>query len=69
MQTAYAEADLAKLAKLAHALSGSGGTVGFDCFTEPARRLELAAKQRQAEAIEDGIRELAALADQIIVPT
>jgi len=36
--------DLDTLAKLAHWLKGSGGTVGFVEFAEPARELEMAAR-------------------------
>ena len=35
MQEAFDRADLKQLAELAHRLKGSGGTVGFPCFTEP----------------------------------
>ena len=35
---------------LAHWLKGSGGTAGFHVLTEPAKRLEQAAKQNQAGA-------------------
>jgi signal transduction histidine kinase/CheY-like chemotaxis protein/HPt (histidine-containing phosphotransfer) domain-containing protein len=68
MQVAFEESDLDKLAELAHWLKGTGGTVGFHCFTEPAHRLELLAKQGQTEHIDDVIRELATLAQRIAVP-
>jgi CheY-like chemotaxis protein/HPt (histidine-containing phosphotransfer) domain-containing protein len=68
MQRAYERSDLDKLAELAHWLKGSGGTIGFDCFTEPARHLEQLAKQRKTEEIDDGLRQLARLADRIAVP-
>ena len=39
-----------ELAKLAHWLKGSGGTVGFKEFAEPAKGLEYASKRNDAEA-------------------
>jgi CheY-like chemotaxis protein/HPt (histidine-containing phosphotransfer) domain-containing protein len=67
LQAAFDACDLDELAELAHWLKGTGGTVGFDCFTEPARRLEQLAKNRQTEQIDDGIRELSELACRITV--
>jgi len=43
------EADFSSLAKHAHWLKGSGGTVGFTEFVEPAKELEEAAKQTDAQ--------------------
>lgn len=40
MEKAVAEEDLEALVALAHWLKGAGGTVGFDCFTDPATQLE-----------------------------
>jgi PAS domain S-box-containing protein len=69
MQAATEDGDFDKLAGLAHWLLGTGGTLGFDCFTEPARRLEQSAKLRQSDEIDDCLRELFTLADQLAVPT
>lgn len=41
--------DYPELANLAHWLKGSGGTAGFDCFTEPAKLLQEAAEAEDAE--------------------
>lgn len=43
MNDAYCSQNFRELANLAHWLKGAGGTVGFDCFTHPAARLETAA--------------------------
>jgi CheY-like chemotaxis protein len=67
MQRAFDEANLDRVAELAHSLKGTGGTVGFDCFTEPSRRLEHAAKQSRYEEIENGIHQLSLLANRIVV--
>ena len=69
MRRAYNQDDLDQLAELAHSLKRTGGTVGLDCFTEPARRLEQFAKQRHTEEINGCIQQLAALADRVVVPT
>ncbi|MBI1312107.1 response regulator [bacterium] len=65
METALARADCAGLAQLAHWLNGSGGTVGFDCFTEPARELERAARDHQLPAAEDVLKEIRNLQQRI----
>jgi len=58
MREARAASEWNTLRELAHWLKGAGGTVGFDCFTEPATRLEAAA--RDADAVQCG-RELEVL--------
>lgn len=50
MQAAYANGDWNSLAKLAHWLKGSGGTVGFDCFTRPSSKLEQQALRQDPAA-------------------
>jgi PAS domain S-box-containing protein len=69
MRSAYAISDTDKLAKIAHWLKGAGGTMGFGCFTEPAGRLEQAAKKRRMIEVDACLRELVALADRIAVST
>lgn len=53
--------DFESLASIAHWLKGSGGTVGFGEFSEPAAALELAAKASDQEACEVHLAELEAL--------
>jgi len=48
MQACRDRGDFAELANHAHWLKGSGGTVGFAEFAEPAKALEVAAKQHEA---------------------
>jgi CheY-like chemotaxis protein/HPt (histidine-containing phosphotransfer) domain-containing protein len=48
MSAALAAENFDELARLAHALKGSGGTAGYPCFTEPAARIESLAKARNA---------------------
>jgi signal transduction histidine kinase/CheY-like chemotaxis protein/HPt (histidine-containing phosphotransfer) domain-containing protein len=65
MHAACAGGDWAELARLAHWLKGSGGTVGFDCLTRPARELEEHAKSSNAKAARRSLTALQALADCI----
>jgi CheY-like chemotaxis protein len=61
MEAAYRDKDWEELASLAHWLKGSGGTVGFPAFTEPAQALEKAAKEMKpnsAGEMLDRIKEL-----------
>jgi CheY-like chemotaxis protein len=67
MHVACQRDDLADLAKLAHWLKGSGGTVGFDCFTEPADQLEKAAKRGDRGQLAGLIHELEGLQERIVV--
>lgn len=53
------------LAKLAHWLKGSGGTVGFADFAEPAKALELAAKQNDADSANTHLRAIDELRQSI----
>jgi hypothetical protein len=42
--------------------------VGFECFTEPARRLEQAARRGQPQEAENCLREIDCLIDRIACP-
>ena len=42
--------DYQEIRELSHRLKGTGGTVGFSDFTEPARKLQIAAEAREAKA-------------------
>ena len=64
MQAAFAADDWDALAKLAHWLKGSGGTVGFDCFTRPSGKLEQQAL-RQDAAAKDTLMELEELVERV----
>ncbi|CAB5105766.1 Two-component system sensor histidine kinase [Olavius algarvensis associated proteobacterium Delta 3] len=49
VEQARSEGDFGKVADFAHWLKGSGGTMGFDQFTEPAARLEMLAREGSRE--------------------
>jgi CheY-like chemotaxis protein/HPt (histidine-containing phosphotransfer) domain-containing protein len=59
--------DFDELARLAHALKGSGGTAGYACFTEPAARIEKLAKARQPEEISATFGEIRNLQSMVAV--
>ncbi len=56
-----------ELAASAHWLKGAGGTVGFECFTDPARRLEQAARRAQPQDADNCLREIDCLIERIAV--
>jgi signal transduction histidine kinase/DNA-binding response OmpR family regulator len=65
MHAACAVGDWDELARLAHWLKGTGGTVGFDCLTAPAKELEQQAKRAAAAAARRTLDELQLLTDRI----
>ncbi len=68
MHAALAEHRFQELADLAHWLKGAGGTVGFDVFFEPARQLELQAREQDRAALQTTLAQLQALAARLVVP-
>jgi CheY-like chemotaxis protein len=67
-ERALAGRDLDELASLAHWLKGAGGTVGYDDLTDPAARLELAAKAGSDAELEPIMAELRSLAARLQAP-
>ena len=67
MSAALATEDFDELARVAHTLKGSGGTAGFNCFTEPAARIEQLAKARQPANIRGAIEEIRDLKQSVAV--
>jgi PAS domain S-box-containing protein len=67
MDAASCKADYDELGQLAHWLKGAGGTVGFDCFTEPARQLEKFAKEKEVAKIGDTLQRLRSLEKVLVV--
>ncbi|MEE9148034.1 MAG: Hpt domain-containing protein, partial [Candidatus Tectomicrobia bacterium] len=60
------ERNFEELASLAHWLKGSGGTVGFDDFTEPAVNLEQLARTQNVDQSQEAIFVLRQLADRVV---
>ena len=67
MRAAWEQGDLDELARLSHWLKGAGGTMGFNAFTEPAKKLELLAKQKQVDGISDALGEVLGMIDSVAV--
>jgi HPt (histidine-containing phosphotransfer) domain-containing protein len=63
-----ASGDCVEIAKFAHWLKGSAGSMGYDYFTEPARELEKAAKAADRERTGHLISELRHAAERVVVP-
>ncbi|MEE4191612.1 MAG: Hpt domain-containing protein, partial [Halieaceae bacterium] len=68
MDQHLAAGDLDELAKLAHWLKGSAGSVGFGGFTEPAATLEQAAKKGDTELAAERITFVKEMSRRIVVP-
>ena len=69
MEQARQNEDLQELASLAHWLKGSGGTVGYDDFTESAVKLENFAKTGQSDQAGQILEQVKCIAKDIVPPT
>ena len=67
-ETAHQAGDSETLARFAHWLAGSAGTVGYDAFTEPARRLERCVSDGDVAGIAATLAQLQAMAGRVVVP-
>ncbi len=65
VHAAWERRDLQEVARLAHWIKGSGGTVGFDDFTHPSIRLQEAAQQDNLAEVEAVIAEIISLYQRI----
>lgn len=61
IEKAAADKDFQELAALGHWLKGSGGTIGFDVFLEPAKALEENAKALKHPEVLENIAEIKSL--------
>lgn len=68
MNDARARHDFAQIAEIAHWLKGTGGSAGFDAFTEPAEHLAEAALGHNEASVDEAIAVLRGLADRIQLP-
>src|SRR5439155_988487 len=69
MRSACQRREFEEVGQLAHWLKGSGGTLGFAAFTDPAKTLETAAKEGNAQRAEEVLREIAELVAAINLPS
>ena len=65
---AVGSGDFARVFELAHWLKGAAGTVGFDDFTEPAQKLEAAAKEGNQHGCQEILLQLGCLQQAISLP-
>ncbi|MBC7602332.1 MAG: response regulator [Ramlibacter sp.] len=67
-RSAFDTGDMEELARIAHAVAGGAGTLGFDAFTEPARELEAHAKSGNEEAAHRLLERLGHMAHNVVIP-
>ncbi len=68
MDSAWEARDFTEIAALAHWLKGSGGTVGYDAFTEPAKTLEELAKANSEDGLAEALAVLRGISRRLVVP-
>ncbi len=68
MESACEHKNFDELGNLAHWLKGAAGTVGFDVFTEPARRLEQSARQKNEVMTAKALITIRQLVSRICIP-
>ena len=68
MLLACKQKDFEQLSELGHWLKGSGGTVGLQKFTEPAKQLEDAAKDGNIERCQEHTGAIQQLAQAVVIP-
>ena len=68
MKQAIEDQDFAELCNLGHWLKGAGGTCGYYEFSEPARKMEKAAKDIKIENVKLHVAEIKNLIDRIELP-
>jgi CheY-like chemotaxis protein/HPt (histidine-containing phosphotransfer) domain-containing protein len=67
-RSALQTADLPEVARLAHWLAGSAGTVGYDAFVAPARELEAAARSGDGAGAAALLQRVLRMAEQVELP-
>ena len=65
MRVAMSRGDLEEVASIAHWLKGSGGSVGFKCFTRPAKIIEDAALNGDTNLIGEPLEIIGSLTTQL----
>ena len=68
LRAAQARMDYQEVREIAHRLKGTAGTVGFAAFTEPSRKLQLAAEERDDATIDAMLLELEEISSRIELP-
>jgi CheY-like chemotaxis protein/HPt (histidine-containing phosphotransfer) domain-containing protein len=68
MHAALKSQSFIELSDLAHWLKGAAGSVGYDLFTEPANRLEKAAKTMDSQLASEMLMLVSSLAQRLVLP-
>lgn len=68
LRAAQARMDYQEVREIAHRLKGTGGTVGFAAFTEPSRKLQIAAEERDDATIDAMLAILEEISSRIELP-
>jgi CheY-like chemotaxis protein/HPt (histidine-containing phosphotransfer) domain-containing protein len=68
MQAALKNQSFVDLSDLAHWLKGAAGSVGYDVFTEPAQRLEKAARTMDSQLASEMLLLVGSLATRVVLP-
>ncbi len=68
MQLAIKSQSFIELSELAHWLKGAAGSVGYDVFTEPAQRLEKAAKTMDTQVANEMLVLVSSMATRLVLP-
>lgn len=69
VETARARQDLTEIAAFGHWLAGAAGTMGYDDFNEPSRRLEQLALDKNLQGVDLLMHELRSMAGRIESPS
>ncbi|MRD45842.1 response regulator [Caenimonas koreensis DSM 17982] len=67
-RTAALAGDMDELARVAHAVAGGAGTLGYDAFTDPARELESMAKAGDVQAATRLLERLEEMSVHVVIP-
>jgi HPt (histidine-containing phosphotransfer) domain-containing protein len=68
LRAAHVRGDAEVCADIAHWLKGSAGSVGYDAFTEPARKAEQAARAGELAAVGEQLDLIEALGARVVAP-
>ena len=67
MSDALTQGDFETIRILGHSMKGAGGSYGFDAVTDIGKSLEQAAKDKDAERVEQSLQKLSAYLDHVEV--
>jgi hypothetical protein len=68
LRAAHVSGDAEVCADIAHWLKGSAGSVGYDAFTELARKAEEAARAGELAAVGEQLGRIEALGARVVAP-